>query len=82
MDNIEFTPTPNRCKYEANSASEWLSLLKSRWDLSVTTMRENEFSIVITYCRGGKHMVLVAEYDKMSKTGYVLDSRKEVRSET
>lgn len=79
MDNIEFIPSTNNCKYKTSTSKEWLSVLKQRWNLSYTVFREDDEQIVITHTRGGKHMVIVAFFDKVSKNGYIMDQRSKIR---
>ncbi len=80
VEEIEFIPSINKCKYNTKGAKEWLSVLKQRWDLQYTTLREDDEHIVITHTRGGRHMVIVGEYVKNSGEGYVMDQRKEIRN--
>ena len=60
-------------------AKQWLDTLKLHWNLSYTEMRESEDKIVVIHVRGGKHIVLVGEFNKNTKIGYILDKRCEVR---
>lgn len=53
-------------------------MLKSRWDIKLTQMRDNETDIIIMHFGHTKNLY-VGNYDKISKLGVVYDRRKEVR---
>ena len=75
MNNIHI----NKHRIDTFSAKEWLEVLKARWNISSTMFRESEDRIVITHTPQGNSTVLVGEYNKITKRGYVLDRRKESR---
>lgn len=66
-------------------AKKWLSTLKERWNLNFTELRENEDRIIILHTKSlynkPSGILLVGEYNKITKVGYVLDRRvKEVNT--
>lgn len=74
MKDIEFIPTENKSKHKTNGAKEWFFVLKEKWEIKQTILRENDEAIIITHCRGGKHMIIVAMYDKMNGKGWVMEN--------
>lgn len=77
-DKIEFTPSSSPHKYVTYSAKEWLDTLKLHWELSETTMTDNETDIVVMHF-GKSGNLFVGYFNKETKRGYIYDRRREIR---
>lgn len=78
MNEIIFFSSTNSYKFKTKGSKEWWEVLKSRWDIKHTQMRDNETDIIIMHYERTQNLY-VGNYDKISKLGVVYDRRKEVR---
>jgi hypothetical protein len=65
-------------KTYTNGATEWLNELKAHWDLSKTSMRENDDGIIVMFF-GRTNQIMAAFYDKNTKVGWVDSWRRKVK---
>ena len=57
-------------------AVEFLKELKLRWKLEETTLRESEIKFVVIQEKGLSAIILVGEYNKLTRKGYILGDIK------
>jgi hypothetical protein len=61
---------------ECSNASEWLSTLKSRYDIANTTLNDTPEAFTILYHPSPNRNMMVGRYCRVGKWGIVLCMRK------
>lgn len=61
---------------ECHNASVWLTTLKSRYDISKTTLRDSPEAFTVIMSTGSNKVLLVARFDRTRQYGVILCRRK------
>lgn len=61
---------------ECYSAKEWLTTLKSRYDISKTILRDSPEAFTVIVSMGSNKVLLAARFDRTRQYGVVLCQRK------